>query len=204
MKRSSSSVKIPKTSTVTAVEGTSVTPRQRPKGQGVSTGPISLSGQIVSQISGQGNQLPPPQSPAGNSVSYVQVNQQITPINTPQAFLQPLPGNSQQTLQLSQSSFAQVPPHIPSPGQTTPYSQTQVQPLFNQSQSPMSTNPSPLAQQSPVTVSDKNTYYFESRQQDPRTPSAPGNDENFEALFPASGKFLLRSFEISWLLKTKL
>lgn len=189
IKRSSSSVKIPKTSTVTAVEGTSVTPRQRPKGQGVSTGPISLSGQIVSQLSGQGNQLPPPQSPAGNSVSYVQVNQQITPINAPQAFLQPLPGNSQQTLQLSQSTFSQVPPHIPSPGQTTPYSQPQTQPLFNQSQSPMSTH-SPLAQQSPVTVPDKNLYYFESRQSDARTPVAPGNDENLESLFPSSGKFL--------------
>lgn len=187
IKRSSSSVKIQKTATVTTVEGTSVTPRQRPKGQGVSTGPISLSGQIVSQISGQGNQLPPPQSPAGNSVSYVQVNQQITPINTPQAFLQPLPGNSQQTLHLSQSTFVQPTAHIPSPGQTTPYNQPPVQPLFNQSQSPLS-NHSPLAQQSPVTVPDKNLYYFESRQQDPRTAVVPGNDENLEALFPSSGK----------------
>ncbi|XP_031780099.1 AP2-associated protein kinase 1 isoform X2 [Nasonia vitripennis] len=178
----SSSVKIPKTTTVTTVEGTSVTPRQRPKGQGVTTGPISLSGQIVSQISGQGNQLHP-QSPASNSVSYVQVNQQITPINTPQAFLQPIPGNSQQNLQ---SSFAQVPPHIPSPSQTTPFGQPQGQQLFNQSQSPM-TSHSPLAQQSPVTVPDKNLYYFDSRQHDPRTPVAPGNDDNLEALFPPSG-----------------
>ena len=186
----SASVKIPKTTTVTTVEGTSVTPRQRPKGQSVSTGPISLSGQIVSQISGQGNQLQP-QSPAGNQVSYVQVNQQITPINAPQAFLQPIPGNNQQTLQHpSQSSFTQVPPHIPSPNQTaTPFGQSQGQPLFSQSQSPMSSH-SPLAQQSPVTVPDKNLYYFDSRQHDPRTPVAPGNDENLEALFPPSGKLL--------------
>lgn len=184
MKRSSS-VKIPKTTTVTPVEGTSVTPRQRPKGQGVSTGPISLSGQIVSQISGQGNPLHP-QSPASNPVSFVQVNQQITPINTPQAFLQPIPGSCQQNLQ---TSFAQVPPHIPSPSQTVPFGQPQGQQLFNQSQSPMSSH-SPLAQQSPVTVPDKNLYYFDSRPHDPRTPVAPGNDDNLEALFPPSGESL--------------
>ncbi|XP_066593993.1 uncharacterized protein Nak isoform X3 [Prorops nasuta] len=51
------SVRTPKPTPVAQVEGTSVTPRQRPKGQTVTTGPISLSGQIVSQISGQGNQL---------------------------------------------------------------------------------------------------------------------------------------------------
>lgn len=68
----SSSVKTPKPTSITAVEGTSVTPRQRPKGQAVSTGPISLSGQIVGQISGQGNQA---QNPPGNSISYVQVRQ---------------------------------------------------------------------------------------------------------------------------------
>lgn len=65
----SSSVKTPKPTPVTTVEGTSVTPRQRPKGQAVSTGSISLSGQIVSQISGQGNQA---QNPP-NSITYVQV-----------------------------------------------------------------------------------------------------------------------------------
>lgn len=67
----SSSVKTPKpTPIATTVEGTSVTPRQRPKGQAVSTGPISLSGQIVGQISGQGNQT---QTTPANSISYVQV-----------------------------------------------------------------------------------------------------------------------------------
>lgn len=68
----SSSVKTPKPTPITAIEGTSVTPRQRPKGQVVSTGPISLSGQIVGQISGQGNQA---QNPTGNPTSYVQVSQ---------------------------------------------------------------------------------------------------------------------------------
>ncbi|XP_023247069.1 uncharacterized protein LOC106642952 [Copidosoma floridanum] len=175
------SIKIPKSAPVTTVEGTSVTPRQRPKGQNVTTGPISLSGQIVSQISGQGNPQQQQQqlSPAGggNSISYVQVNQQITPINTPQAFLQPLPSNS------SQSSFAQVPaPHIPSPGQSTPFGP----PPFSQSQSPMSSH-SPLTQQSPVTVPDKSSYYFDSRPHDARPPAAPGNEENLEALFPPSG-----------------
>jgi len=67
----SASVKTPKpTPITTTVEGTSVTPRQRPKGQTVSTGPISLSGQIVGQISGQGNQT---QTTPANSISYVQV-----------------------------------------------------------------------------------------------------------------------------------
>jgi len=67
----SSSVKTPKPVPITTtVEGTSVTPRQRPKGQAVGTGPISLSGQIVGQISGQGNQ---PQNTPGNSMTYVQV-----------------------------------------------------------------------------------------------------------------------------------
>lgn len=68
----SASVKTPKPTPIAAVEGTSVTPRQRPKGQAVSTGPIS---QIVSQISGQGNQA---QNPPGNSISYVQVSQFYT------------------------------------------------------------------------------------------------------------------------------
>lgn len=74
--KKSSSVKTPKpTPIATTVEGTSVTPRQRPKGQAVSTGPISLSGQIVGQISGQGNQA---QNTPGNSLSYVQVRKQVT------------------------------------------------------------------------------------------------------------------------------
>ena len=79
MKRSSL-VKTPKPTPVTTVEGTSVTPRQRPKGQAVSTGPISLSGQIVSQISGQGTQ-PQSQSSVGNTISYVQMGQQLASLN---------------------------------------------------------------------------------------------------------------------------
>lgn len=173
----SSSIKISKSAPVTTVEGgTSVTPRQRPKGQNFSTGPISLSGQIVSQISGQGNQQLSPAG-GGNSVSYVQVNQQITPINAPQAFLQPLTSSN------SQSSFTQVQTqHIPSSGQTPPFGQSS----YGQSQSPMSSH-SPLTQHSPVTVPDKN-YYFDSRQKDPSTPSASGNDDNLEAFFPSSSK----------------
>ena len=66
----SASVKTPKPTPITTVEGTSVTPRQRPKGQAVSAGPINLSGQIVGQISGQGNQT---QTTPSNSISYVQV-----------------------------------------------------------------------------------------------------------------------------------
>ncbi|KAL7296695.1 hypothetical protein TKK_0010109 [Trichogramma kaykai] len=174
----SSSVKIPKNAAVTPVEGTSVTPRQRPKGQNLTTGPINLSGQIVSQLSGQGNHMHPPQSPAGSSVSYVQVNQQITPINAPQAFLQPIPASNQ-------STFAQGPPHIPSPGNSVTFVQSQVpQQLFNQSQSPMSSH-SPLAQQSPVTVSDKNRFFFENRQ-DLRTAGIPETEKNLESLFPSS------------------
>ncbi|XP_011501176.1 PREDICTED: probable serine/threonine-protein kinase nek3 [Ceratosolen solmsi marchali] len=175
------SVKVSKNSPITTVEGTSVTPRQRPKGQGVGTGPISLSGQIVSEISGQGNQIHQ-QSPAGNSISYVQVNQQIAPINTPQAFLQPIP--VQQNLQ---SNFTKVPPHIPSPSQaSTSFGQSQGQPLFNQSQSPMSNN-SPLTLQSPVTVPDMNLYYFDSKQHNLKTSVNLENDDNLEALFPSSG-----------------
>ncbi|KZC09037.1 AP2-associated protein kinase 1 [Dufourea novaeangliae] len=75
----SSLVKTPKPSPVTAtVEGTSVTPRQRPKGQAVSTGPISLSGQIVSQISGQGNQGQS-QNSVGATTPYVQIASQACP-----------------------------------------------------------------------------------------------------------------------------
>ena len=191
----SSSIKISKSSAVTPVEGTSVTPRQRPKGQNLSTGPINLGGQIVSQLSGQGNQMPPPVSPAGNPVSYVQINQQITPINTPQAFLQPIPSGNQ-------SSFTQVPPHIQSPGQVPSFNQpppAQKQ-LFNQPQSPLSSH-SPLAQQSPVTVPDKPLYYFDNKQQnDLISPEMSKNEESLEALFPASGKykffFIVFNFQI--------
>ncbi|CAK9821188.1 AP2-associated protein kinase 1 [Anthophora plagiata] len=92
----SSLVKTPKPSPVTTVEGTSVTPRQRPKGQAVSTGPISLSGQIVSQISGQGNQQMQSQSCVGSTISYVQMGQQLASLNAPQAYLgQCIQGNVQ-------------------------------------------------------------------------------------------------------------
>uniref|UniRef100_A0A0C9R9B2 AAK1_0 protein n=2 Tax=Fopius arisanus TaxID=64838 RepID=A0A0C9R9B2_9HYME len=140
----SSSVKISKPSTVSLVEGTSVTPRQRPKGQGVAPGPISLSGQIVSQISGQGNQ---------NSSSF-----QAAP---PQAL-----------------QFAQVPPHIPSPNTNPPF-------LPGQSQSPLIGH-SPLTLQSPVTVQDKNSFYFEGRQMEARASNVGLPEENLEALFPPS------------------
>lgn len=185
----SSSIKITKPTLVTAtVEGTSVTPRQRPKGQGVTTGPISLSGQIVAQISGQGNQLPS----QGNAVSYIQINQQITPINTPQASF--VTGNiavnsQQQTLQLSSSStqFNQVSPHLVSPSQNVAaaFGQNSATQSFNQSQSPLISH-SPLTQQSPVTVQEKNnTFYFDSKPLE-----AKANDDNLEALFPPSGKIV--------------
>ena len=185
----SSSIKIAKLTPVTTVEGTSVTPRQRPKGQGVvTTGPISLSGQIVAQISGQGNQLPA----QGNSVSYVHINQQITPINAPQAYLsqsvqniQNIPTNTQQqqqTLQMSsQLSFSQVSPLLISPSQNVPFGTTPAQP-FSQSQSPLVSH-SPLTHQSPVTVQDKNAFYF-----DAKPLEGKGTDDNLEALFPPSGK----------------
>ena len=156
----SSSIKVQKPAT-SAVEGTSVTPRQRPKGQGVGTCPISLSGQIVTQISGQGN--------SANQVSYVQINQQMTPVNVPQAY-------AQQSLHTSQS-FTQVPSHISSPNQkNASFHQSQSQPLFNQSQSPLSSQ-SPLAQQSPTSV---------TKQNDPVSPGAARNDGNLEALFPST------------------
>ncbi|XP_043273211.1 AP2-associated protein kinase 1 isoform X2 [Venturia canescens] len=179
----SSSVKIAKPTQVAVVEGTSVTPRQRPKGQGVGTGPISLSGQIVSQISGQGN----------TSNSYVPVN---SPATASQPYIVPniqnvstIPVNPQPPLQLSmQSSFAPVQPHMPSPNQPANYPPAQPgNSPFGQSQSPL-VSQSPLTQQSPVTVQEKGAYYFESRQHEPRpTPTVPGSDDNLEALFPPSG-----------------
>ncbi|XP_066593992.1 AP2-associated protein kinase 1 isoform X2 [Prorops nasuta] len=181
------SVRTPKPTPVAQVEGTSVTPRQRPKGQTVTTGPISLSGQIVSQISGQGNQLQL-SSTVANQINYVQINQQITPINTPLSYIsqtaqnvQSLPTNPQQPNQISaQSSFTQVC----TPNQSIPFGQAQNQPQYSQSQSPMISH-SPLTQQSPVTVQDKNTYYFEPRQLEKSSSNA--EDENLEALFPPSG-----------------
>ncbi|XP_033225081.1 AP2-associated protein kinase 1 [Belonocnema kinseyi] len=177
----SSSIKVAKLTPVTAVEGTSVTPRQRPKGQGVAAGPISLSGQIVAQISGPGNQLPA----QGNAVSYVHINQQITPINAPQ-YLPPsvqnipnIPVNTQ--LQLSsQSPFSQVSPHLVSPSQNVPFGQTPAQ-QFSQSQSPLISH-SPLTHQSPVTVQEKNAFYF-----DAKPLEGMPLDDNLQALFPPSG-----------------
>ncbi|XP_057337940.1 BMP-2-inducible protein kinase isoform X2 [Microplitis mediator] len=188
----SASIKISKpTPVTTTVEGTSVTPRQRPKGQGVGTGPISLTGQIVSQISGQGNQM---QQQSGTSVSYVQVNQSAT-VNTSQQqyiaqgvqIVPTMPTNQPpQPLQLSmQSSFAQVSPHITSPSQSvSSFVPSQTSP-FNQSQSPLvAGHTAQLTQQSPVTVQDKTAYYFDVRQHEIRAGVA---DEHLEALFPPSG-----------------
>ncbi|XP_012221858.1 BMP-2-inducible protein kinase isoform X2 [Linepithema humile] len=145
--KKSSSVKTPKSVPMaTTVEGTSVTPRQRPKGQAVSTGPISLGGQIVGQISGQGNQG---QNTPGNSMSYVQVS-----------------------------------PHVCTPNQNVPFGQSPGQSSqYGQSQSPMITH-SPVTQQSPMTVQDKNAFYFDSKQHDTR---GTANEKNLEALFPPSG-----------------
>ncbi|XP_044599134.1 BMP-2-inducible protein kinase isoform X2 [Cotesia glomerata] len=188
----SASIKISKPTPVAlTVEGTSVTPRQRPKGQGVGTGPISLTGQIVSQISGQGNQI---QQQSGTSVSYVQVNQSAT-VNTSQQpyiaqgvqIVPTMPSNQpSQPLQLSmQSSFAQVSPHITSPSQSvSSFVPNQTSP-FSQSQSPLASgHASQLTQQSPVTVQDKTAYYFDVRQHEIRPGVA---DEQLEALFPSSG-----------------
>ncbi|XP_012264395.2 AP2-associated protein kinase 1 isoform X2 [Athalia rosae] len=178
-----SSIKIQKPTPVTMVEGTSVAPRQRPKGQGATAGPISLSGQIISQISGQGGQLQT-QTSIGNSAPYSAVNPTIPPISTPQTYIgQTIPPNPQQPLQLPpQSSFVQVSPHVSSPNQTIPFGQHQGQPSpFGQSQSPMISH-SPLPHQSPVTIQDKNPYYFDAR---PVTTAVI--DENLDALFPSSG-----------------
>ncbi|KAM0735983.1 AP2-associated protein kinase 1 [Formica fusca] len=104
----SSSVKTPKPAPIaTAVEGTSVTPRQRPKGQAVSTGPISLSGQIVGQISGQGNQA---QTTPGNSISYVQVSPHVCTPNQNVSFVQPSQGQPSQSPMISHSPLTQQSP----------------------------------------------------------------------------------------------
>ncbi|KAI4487969.1 hypothetical protein M0802_011673 [Mischocyttarus mexicanus] len=183
----SSSVRTPKPTPVATVEGTSVTPRQRPKGQVVSTGPINLSGQIVGQISGQGGQMQQP-NPAGMTL------QQITPMNTTTTYLgqnvqniPTLPVNPQQSLQLStQPSFGQVSPHVCTPNQNVSFGQSQSgkQTQYSQSQSPM-INHSPMTRQSPVSTQDKNSYYFDSRQLEQRSATNI-NEENLEALFPPS------------------
>ncbi|XP_011173537.1 uncharacterized protein LOC105205737 isoform X2 [Solenopsis invicta] len=105
------SVKTPKpTPIATTVEGTSVTPRQRPKGQAVSTGPISLSGQIVGQISGQGNQTP--QTTPANSISYVQVSPQVCSQSVPfgQSQGQPSQYGQSQSPMISHSPLTQQSP----------------------------------------------------------------------------------------------
>ncbi|XP_053980452.1 AP2-associated protein kinase 1 isoform X1 [Hylaeus volcanicus] len=158
----SSLVKTPKPSPVSTVEGTTVTPRQRPKGQAVSTGPISLSGQIVSQISGQGNQAQSQNS--GMPTSYVQIGQTYLGQNAQQT-VQSLPVNPQISMQ---SPFTQASSQACTPGQNVPFPQTQSQP-----------SQSPMIRQSPVTVQEKSTYYFNSK--------STTNEENLEALFPPSG-----------------
>lgn len=193
----SSLVKTPKPSTtpVTTVEGTSVTPRQRPKGQAVSAGPISLSGQIVSQISGQGSQCLQSQSSAGNStIPFVQMGQQVGSLNVPsqsyivgqsmQQNVQPAVGTN---IQATQSSLVQVTSQICTNSQTVSFVQAQTQ----QAQySPAQQSQSSVIggnQQSPVTVQDKkNSYYFESKSGNKKV-----DEENLEALFPPSGKEIL-------------
>ncbi|XP_076672716.1 numb-associated kinase isoform X3 [Andrena cerasifolii] len=186
----SSLVKTPKPSSITTVEGTSVTPRQRPKGQavGVGTGPISLSGQIVSQISGQGSSLVQPQTCTGNSVSSTsQIGQRVSSLNVSQCYLgqsmqqssvQSLPVNAQTTPQQvpsTQASFAQASSQVSTPSQNVAFGQPQGhQSQYHQSRDPM-------IRQSPVTVQDKSTYYFYSKS------TTDVSEENLEALFPPSG-----------------
>ncbi|KAK9305116.1 hypothetical protein QLX08_003791 [Tetragonisca angustula] len=181
----SSLVKTPKPTPVTTVEGTSVTPRQRPKGQAVSTGPISLSGQIVSQISGQGSQVQS-QSSVGNTISYVQMNQQLAPLNTSQPYLgqnmqtnvQSLPVNTQASAH-QVSTLTQVSPQVccATTNQSVPFGhQSQVQ-KSQHSHSQCST-----VRRSPVSVQDTvSSYYFDS------SVATNVNEENLEALFPPSG-----------------
>lgn len=181
----SSLVKTPKPSPVTTVEGTSVTPRQRPKGQAVSTGPISLSGQIVSQISGQGNQVQS-QSSIGNTISYIQMSQQIASLNVSQAYVaqsiqanvQSLPVNTQPSSH-QVSTITQVSPQVCcTTSQNVCFGhQSQIQKSqYTQSQCSSS-------RRSPVSVQDtKSSYYFDS------TSATNVNEENLEALFPPSGK----------------
>ena len=186
----SSLVKTPKPSSVTTVEGTSVAPRQRPKGQavGVGTGPISLSGQIVSQISGQGSGLVQSQTCTGNSVSSAsQIGQRVSSLNVSQCYLgqsmqpgsvQSLPVNAQTTPQQmpsTQASFAQASSQVSTPSQSVAFGQPQGhQAQYHQPRDPM-------IRQSPVTVQDKSTYYFYSKS------TTDVSEENLEALFPPSG-----------------
>ncbi|XP_036147335.1 uncharacterized protein LOC105831673 isoform X2 [Monomorium pharaonis] len=177
------SVKTPKpTPIATTVEGTSVTPRQRPKGQAVSTGPISLSGQIVGQISGQGNQT---QTTPANS--YVQVRLTNRKHTRYLKYTRSLLDIFDKHLINVIILFYQVSPHVCTPSQSVPFGQSQGQPSqYGQSQSPMISH-SPLTQQSPVTVQDKNAFYFDSRQHDATKSATNVNEKNLEALFPSSG-----------------
>lgn len=179
----SSLVKTPKPTSLAVVEGTSVTPRQRPKGQVVTTGPISLSGQIVGQISGQGNQVQS-QSCVGNAISYVQMGQQLTSLNTSQAYLgQTMPANV-----ASLPVSAQVPPHqisAQSPlSQVAPQNSSTTSQNVSFVQQPQGQQPQcSTIRQSPVIVQDTvSPYYFDT------TAATNVNDENLEALFPPSGK----------------
>lgn len=54
---------------------------------------------------------------------------------------------------------------------------------------------SPLTQQSPVTVQDKNAFYFDSRQHDARATTNV-NEKNLEALFPPSGNLNNGTFKL--------
>ncbi|XP_076766823.1 numb-associated kinase isoform X2 [Xylocopa sonorina] len=187
----SSLVKTPKPSPVTTVEGTSVAPRQRPKGQAVSTGPISLSGQIVSQISGQGSQVQS-QSSAGNTISYVQMGQQLASLNASQVYAGQ---NLQVTVQLptnaqtaphqvsTQSSLVLVSPQVCcTTSQNVPFghqSQQNQQSQYSQSQGSTGVRQSPIAVQDTLTYDTP--YYFDA------TSAGSANEENLEALFPSSG-----------------
>lgn len=89
------------------------------------------------------------------------------------------------------SVLYQVSPHVCTPNQNVPFGQpSQGQP----SQSPMISH-SPLTQQSPVTVQDKNAFYFDSRQHDTK---ANVNEKNLEALFPSSGNLNLQYMGLSY------
>lgn len=59
---------------------------------------------------------------------------------------------------------------------------------------------SPLTQQSPVTVQDKNAFYFDSRQHDTKTNV---NEKNLEALFPSSGNLNLQYMSLSYMQRAK-
>ncbi|XP_033338054.2 numb-associated kinase isoform X1 [Megalopta genalis] len=203
----SSLVKTPKPSPVTTVEGTSVTPRQRPKGQVVSTGPISLSGQIVSQISGQGNQSqsqqqpqsqpqpqpqsqPPPQTqqqPQSQSQPQLQSQSQPQPQSQLQLQLQSQTASQTYIGQSVQQNVQSLAVNAKMAHQATPPSSfaQASSGSFCQSQqgqqSQYSQSQNPIVGHSPVTVPEKSQYYFDSK------TGSNVNEDNLEALFPPSG-----------------